>query len=172
MINKILIFFNSNIGSTITSSLITLIGVLFTGFWGNQRLEKLKNIYSSKQKTYEIVKKFFDELNYEYVEHICTPSHYEKLSDQFSSFQNDFEDRLELNLLLIPDRIYGEMFNTVDSMAEYVKNNYKLGYFKKHKSDPKYARQEEKCKKSEKELHKQFKKLVNLVRNTYDIYNN
>lgn len=172
--DKIVIFFNSNIGSTIISSLITLIGVLITGYWGNQRLEKLKNIYSSKQRTYEIVKRFFDELNFEYVEFICTPFPYEELSDQFRSFQNSFEDQLELNFLLIPDRLYGEMTNTVDSMAEYVMENEKLKRLKKHRSrsESEYAKQEEKWNKSKKELHEQFQKLVNLVRNTYDIFNN
>lgn len=170
--DKIRIFFNSNIGNTITNSLISLIGVLITGLWGNQRLEKLKNIYSSKQKTYEIVKKFFDKLTFEYVEYICTPTHYEMLAEQYNIFQINFEEQLELNFLLIPDRIYSEMIDTVDSMSDYVDNYYKLGYFKNHYSGPEYATLEKNWEDSETEVHKQFKKLVNLVRDTYDIFNN
>ena len=170
--DKIRIFFNSNIGNTITNSLISLIGVLITGLWGNQRLEKLKNIYSSKQKTYEIVKKFFDKLTFEYVEYICTPTHYKMLAEQFDIFQIKFVEQLELNFLLIPDRIYSEMIDTVDSMFDYVDNYYKLGYFKNHHSGPEYATLEKNWEDSETEVHKQFKKLVNLVRDTYDIFNN
>lgn len=168
-LNRLQEFLGSNIGSTITTAIISLCGVLFTGFYGNKRLERLKRIYNSQQKSFEIVHGFFNQISKEYF-YIFDMPDYEHLSEQFEIFQLNFSEKMALENLLVPDSIYIEFRETLDKMDTYIEDNYQFEKFKRTQYNVRYFDLEAKRSKSQQELSSQYKILKDTIIYAYDIF--